>query len=113
MDLQSVNAKSRFVYCSAELDEISAIACNLSMTSSIILHVNVSSYDDLQSLVTLFAPVLNNHTYSISPVTFNLVCKDNISQVISDYLPFRISYKTDHNVTHVEMLLVKNLWNIH
>lgn len=113
MDLMNINVKSRMVGCTAELEEISAISCNLNMTSSIVLNVNVSSYDDLQSLVTLFAPVLNNHTYSILPITFNLVCKDVISQTISDYLPMRISYKSDNNVTHVEMLLVKNLWNIH
>lgn len=113
MDLQNVNVKSRMADCTAELEEISAISCNLNITSSIVLHVNVSSYDDLQSLVTLFAPVLNNHTYSTLPITFNLVCKDVISQTISDYLPMRISYKSDNNATHVEMLLVKNLWNIH
>lgn len=113
MDLQNVNVKSRIADCTAEVDEMSAISCNLNMTSSIILHVNVSSYEDLQSLVTLFAPVLNNHTYSILPITFNLVCKNIVSQTISDYLPMRISYKTENNVTHVEMLLVKNLWNIH
>lgn len=113
MDLQNVDVKSRMVDCTVELDELSAISCNLNMTSSIILHANVSSYDDLQSLVTLFAPVLNNHTYSILPITFSLVYKDVVSQTISDYLPMRISYKTENNVTHVEMLLVKNLWNIH
>lgn len=113
MDLLNVNVNSRTVDCTAEFDEISAISCNLNMTSSIILHVTVSSYEDLQSLVTLFAPVLNNHTYSILPVTFYLACKDFISQTISDYLPMKISYKSDNNITHVEMLLVKNLWNIH
>ena len=113
MDLQNVNVKSRMVDCITESDEISAISCNLNITSSIILHVDVSSYDDLRSLVTLFAPVLNNHTYSALPITFSLSSKDNISQTISDYLPMRISYKTEDNVTHVEMLLVKNLWNIH
>lgn len=113
MDLQNVNVKSRTVDCTAEVDEMSAISCNLNMTSSIVLHVSVSSYEDLQSLVTLFAPVLNNHTYSVLPITFNLVCKDVVSQIISDYLPMKISYKSDNNITHVEMLFIKNLWSIH